>query len=281
MGGESEGSGSRKATRVDTTMTYESDPIFVEALGAARAARITARSRMRSWVTKILDSCVVIALVLVLLVAYGLVDNRWYRIVAIEGGSMTPTIVAGDAIVLTRPPAHLEEGMVVTLEVDGVVVTHRVVSVTDDGSFTTRGDANAVADDWEGLDVDVIGIQRARIPILGRFLTSFASIRGSGAWHIDRVSVGGAAGGTACFDECPDPATEASVVETPTDGGDATVVGTTLAPEPMPSADDGMHCSDFSTRAEAQSWLDSSIASTADRLNLDPDDNGQACPNLP
>jgi signal peptidase I len=105
-------------------------------------------------------------------VAYGTyIDNRWYKIVEIRGVSMEPTIQNGDAIVLTRPPERVEVGMILTLEVEGRVVTHRVVAVHDDGTFVTKGDANTRADDFSGLDVRVVGEYQGRIPHLGAFLS--------------------------------------------------------------------------------------------------------------
>lgn len=115
----------------------------------------------------------VAVLVFVVFVAYGtFVDNRWYKIVVIEGSSMEPTLSAGDAIVLTRPPDEIEPGMILTLEVDGNVVTHRVVEVRPDGSFVTKGDANEAADDFDGHDVRVVGEYRMRLPRLGRLLAT-------------------------------------------------------------------------------------------------------------
>ena len=103
-------------------------------------------------------------------VAYGtVIDNRWYTIVAIEGGSMTPTIQPGDAIVITRPPEQIEVGMILTLQVEGQVVTHRVVEV-DASRFMTQGDANDAPDNWEGLNIDVVGRYWFRLPWLGRFI---------------------------------------------------------------------------------------------------------------
>jgi len=128
-----------------------------------------------------------------LFVAYGtVVDNRWYRIVAIEGGSMAPAIEQGDAILITRPPAALRPGMVVVLQVEDRLVTHRVVAVKGDGSFVTKGDANDHVDDWANVDVRVAGVVQGHVPLLGRILRSV----GSGGWLNDRsdVPVDGTAG---------------------------------------------------------------------------------------
>jgi signal peptidase I len=113
----------------------------------------------------------VAALMATSFVAYGtVVDNRWYKVVAVEGGSMRPTLEVGDAIVITRPPERIEEGMVLVLEVDGQIVTHRVVEVAGDGTFVTQGDASDRADDFPGADVAGVGLHRARVPRLGGLL---------------------------------------------------------------------------------------------------------------
>jgi signal peptidase I len=267
-------------------MSYESDPIFQKALREVRDERAARRRRVRPLTIRVADALVVLALLVVLFVAYGLVDNRWYRIVAIEGGSMFPAIDAGDAIVLTRPPAALEEGMVVTLDVDGTVVTHRIVSVEDDGTFTTKGDANDVADDWDGLSVDVIGVQRARIPFLGRLLTSLISMSGSGAWHVDQVSVGASAASAGCFGECTSAAEESVTFDstTPVDEEPPEVDGQTTLPETTSAApNDGSTrtCQDFTSQVEAQAWFDQYLASYGEMPVLEHDADGVACPALP
>lgn len=141
----------------------------------------------------------VAAVVAAALVAYGLVDNRWYKVVAIEGQSMSPTFEPGDAIVITRPPEVLEPGMVVTMEVDGQVVTHRVVGASADGRPLTQGDANTVVDDWDGNDVRVVGVQRLHLPLLGGWLKGLESMVTSGAWFTDSATLSGTAG---CGDGC-------------------------------------------------------------------------------
>lgn len=217
--------------------SYDEYPMFREALAEVRAAREARRERSaahRRMLLRFVDVALILAIGFTVFVGYGLADNRWYRIIAVEGESMRPTLVSGDAIVLTRPPAVLEPGMIVTLEVDGRVVTHRVVA-TDGSAFITRGDANDVDDDWRGVPVDVVGVQRARIPLLGRVLTFLAGITGSGAWQSDRVVVGGAAGGVECFGDCAtSDAVDASTGDVVDADGDLTeetvVVGEDLEP---------------------------------------------------
>lgn len=140
---------------------------------------------------------------------YGLINNRWYHIVVVTSGSMSPTIRAGDAIVISRPPEVLEKGMVVTMQVDGRVVTHRVIRVDADGDFVTQGDANPTADDWEGVTVRVVGVQRLRVPLLGKALAALGAVDRSGAFFHVRSRVG--AQTTSCADtSTADPARQDS-----------------------------------------------------------------------
>lgn len=132
------------------------------------------RSPEKSWLDRVTTWILIGMIVAVALVGYGLTDNRWYRIVAVEGASMQPTIGQGDAIVLVRPPEVLEEGQIITLQVDDLIVTHRVAEVNDDGSFVTQGDANQTVDDWDGTDVRVAGRVLFSIPGLGKVLRAFA-----------------------------------------------------------------------------------------------------------
>jgi signal peptidase I len=148
---------------------------IVAPTGARTAASNVVRTRRLAWRSASRRAGqVVAALVIVFLVFVGygaFVDNRWYKVVSVEGASMEPTIDEGDAIVLRPPPAQVEEGMILTLEVEGRIVTHRVVEVRDDGTFVTKGDANAAADDFTGLDVRIVGRYWMRLPELGRFLS--------------------------------------------------------------------------------------------------------------
>ncbi len=131
----------------------------------------------RAWVAGVrrvvrvaFDAALVVALAFTVFVAYGIIGNRWYHVVGIEGGSMEPTITRGDLIVVTPLESAVEPGMILTMGVDGRVVTHRVIAVMSDGSLVTRGDANELNDDWRGKPITVFGQYKFTIPALGRFL---------------------------------------------------------------------------------------------------------------
>ncbi len=137
----------------------------------------------------------VIAVVFAVFVAYGLVNNRWYHVLVVKGASMTPTISAGDLVVLGRPPAQIEPGMILTMEVDNSVVTHRVATVNADGSFTTKGDANSAGDDFSANAVRVVGQVLFRVPLVGSLLPAGnpPAVPASAAWFKAAASVGASA----------------------------------------------------------------------------------------
>lgn len=117
-------------------------------------------------------------------ITYGVMDNRWYKVLSVDGGSMEPSINQGDLMVITRP-LTLEIGDVGVFQVNGRLVTHRVVGVEPDGRYVTQGDANPSPDRWDDGVVEVVGVYRFRIPLLGNLLSS-----GIGAWFVDSDTLG-------------------------------------------------------------------------------------------
>jgi len=95
-----------------------------------------------------------------------------WRPFVIESGSMSPRIEVGD-IVLAAPADDAQQllGRVAVFDdpdVPGRTKTHRVVSIADDGSLTTKGDANPT--------VDPTSVQMSDVRGLGRLLVSFAGL---------------------------------------------------------------------------------------------------------
>jgi len=67
-------------------------------------------------------------------------------VVAVESNSMVPTFSRGDILFLQgTPPADLKVGDIIVYSLEGqsVPIVHRIIAVNPDGSFQTKGDANA------------------------------------------------------------------------------------------------------------------------------------------
>jgi signal peptidase I len=79
-----------------------------------------------------------------LLVAVGLACVNWLVVVRVAGGSMVPALLPGDIAVVTK--AQPRAGDIALLRSGSSLVLHRVARVLGDGSVSTRGDANPIAD---------------------------------------------------------------------------------------------------------------------------------------
>ena len=99
------------------------------------------------------------------------------RVLIVRSASMSPAIQAGDAIVIWPTSGTPNVGDVVSYEVQGELVTHRVVEIRPDGVIT-KGDANREAD-LGRPDRHVRGRMVVRLPFLGWFL---AFLRRPGGW---------------------------------------------------------------------------------------------------
>ena len=103
-------------------------------------------------------------LAVLLLLAYGTLNNRWYRVIAVEGGSMSPTLNFGDLIVVTPPTKNIQKGAIVVISVGNDLVTHRLIAEYKGEQPETKGDANNAADNFSVVKLKIVGIVRLRIP---------------------------------------------------------------------------------------------------------------------
>lgn len=102
--------------------------------------------------------------------AYGSMENRWYRVVTIQGNSMSPTLWIGDMIVVTPPSEDIKAiplGAIVVMNAEGSLVTHRLIGFEEDGRPITKGDANETQDAFENPNIRIVGIYRLRLPGIG------------------------------------------------------------------------------------------------------------------
>lgn len=134
-----------------------------------RAAETIAENQERIVSTlKLAGNVLMYGIILLLVfVAYGSIPNRWYKVITIEGNSMSPTLKYGDLIVIARPPRAIEEGTIVTLQVEDAIVTHRYMGYDENGRRMFKGDANLQPDDFSRTNYQIIGVVKLRIPLLG------------------------------------------------------------------------------------------------------------------
>ena len=102
----------------------------------------------------------IITLILIIFCTYVLVNTSKGKTVNIFGksvlkvvtGSMEPSIHTGDYIIIEKTPvSELKTGDIISFyseeeDIKGKLVTHRIISINEDGSFVTKGDANDEAD---------------------------------------------------------------------------------------------------------------------------------------
>jgi signal peptidase I len=90
----------------------------------------------------------------------------------VTGSSMEPAINKG-ALVIVEPvsPTAISRGDIITFERYGQMTTHRVIAIDSSNvanpTFTTKGDANSVADPEPVHFPGQVGVYRASIPVLG------------------------------------------------------------------------------------------------------------------
>ena len=103
-----------------------------------------------------------------------------YGVYNIVSGSMEPEIPIGSAIyVQSAAPESIQEGDVIAFQSGESVVAHRVVrNQTVEGTFKTKGDANA-EEDMNDVDyAALIGRVVAHYPLLGQMLALYTSTVG-------------------------------------------------------------------------------------------------------
>ncbi len=87
----------------------------------------------------------------------------------VQSGSMEPNMSAGDVVLTSKlaDTAPLPLGRVITFLVDDTQVVHRLVTVGDDNTIVTAGDANPEVDPWSPAREDITGQARILVPAIG------------------------------------------------------------------------------------------------------------------
>ena len=107
----------------------------------------------------------------------------------VTGSSMEPVINKG-ALAIVEPvsPTAISRGDIITFDHYGQMTTHRVVAIDASNAasptFTTKGDANTVADPEPVHFPGQVGIYRASIPVLG-----YAIVYAQAYWRLAVMAV--------------------------------------------------------------------------------------------
>ena len=103
-----------------------------------------------------------------------------YEIYNVVSGSMEPEIPVGSVVyVKAAEPAEIQAEDVIAFQRDGDTVTHRVVrNLRIEGTFVTKGDANAAEDLDEIPYAALIGRVEAHVPVLGNLMALYTSFLG-------------------------------------------------------------------------------------------------------
>lgn len=95
-----------------------------------------------------------------------------YRLYVVQSGSMEPTIHIGDIIFIKSQSGYLKGDAVTFNTNDNRIVTHRIVKVSDEGTYATKGDANRDEDSDLIANEQIMGKVTFVIPKMG-YLTQF------------------------------------------------------------------------------------------------------------
>jgi len=98
-----------------------------------------------------------------------------YKLLMVQSGSMEPTIMTGDVILIKKSSEYLVSDIITFEDVQSRIVTHRIFSLSENSKneFITKGDANRTEDNAIVVVSDILGKVVYTIPSLG-YLIVFA-----------------------------------------------------------------------------------------------------------
>lgn len=96
-----------------------------------------------------------------------------YAVLEVISGSMEPTIHVGDMIIINTKDDNYNEEDIVTFKDKDMLITHRIVSVTED-EIITKGDSNNALDEAI-TSGDIVGKYVFKISNGGKILASLKS----------------------------------------------------------------------------------------------------------
>ena len=135
----------------------------------ARLAASRSAAEARFYVGLVAVVALLVATTLALIALVPSLLPGW-RSIGIVSGSMSPGIRPGDVIVVADHDGNgLGPGTVIVFGDPSAsgLVTHRIVAVNQDGSYTTQGDANNAPDPHPVTATEIVGVGRLLVPYVG------------------------------------------------------------------------------------------------------------------
>lgn len=96
----------------------------------------------------------------------------YYHAIVVASGSMTPSILKGDVVVIekVKNKKDIELGTVIAYRYDQRIIVHRLIKKIDAGDnmyYYSKGDANYDMDNYKITEDMIIGVVNLRIPYVG------------------------------------------------------------------------------------------------------------------
>ncbi|MDO4939033.1 MAG: signal peptidase I [Lachnospiraceae bacterium] len=91
-------------------------------------------------------------------------------------GSMEPMIPTGSLIWINTRDTAVKEGDIAAYRTGDILVTHRIVGITEDGRYITKGDNNETADASPVPSENIAGTYVMHVPAMGYAISAVRSI---------------------------------------------------------------------------------------------------------
>lgn len=125
---------------------------------------------------------VVVSTVLAITLAFFISEkltNSPIHVFAIETDSMSPTIEAGALIISKKQQSYIREDIITyNTPIFDKPVTHRIIEITDEGDFITKGDNRLAKDQYIKNSSDIVGKVIYINQSLGKYIFFLKSVEG-------------------------------------------------------------------------------------------------------
>ncbi|MCQ2571110.1 MAG: signal peptidase I [Candidatus Saccharibacteria bacterium] len=132
---------------------------------ANKGMKITPRNYNRRSLTPY-----IIPAVFTLVMVYFVSGYFKFYAIAIASGSMNPTFDRGAVVIVDQRPDLIEVGDIIAYRARESIIVHRIIEKNKDRDgeyFVTQGDANKSPDDIKIKRESIVGVVKAKIPIIG------------------------------------------------------------------------------------------------------------------